>query len=99
MKTFSKLWRAKGILCFLYLEDILVTEKARGKGIGKLLMDTLIEEAKEKKFSGMMWQVLDWNTPAVDFYKKLGASIEAEWWDCKMTEKQIEEYKSIHVEN
>ncbi|PWT96277.1 MAG: GNAT family N-acetyltransferase, partial [Bacteroidetes bacterium] len=47
----------------MYLEDILVTEKMRGKGLGKLLFDRLIEEAKEKKFHGMMWQVLEWNEP------------------------------------
>src|SRR4249919_1400587 len=45
----------------MYLEDILVTEKMRGKNLGKLLFDALIEEAKEKKYSGLVWQVLDWN--------------------------------------
>src|SRR5690348_14224803 len=54
----------------MYLEDFLVTEKARGKGVGKLLFDRLIEEAKEKKFNGIVWQVLDWNEPAINFYKK-----------------------------
>jgi GNAT superfamily N-acetyltransferase len=63
----------------MYLEDILVTEKMRGKGIGKLLMDRLIEEAKEKKFTGMMWQVLDWNEPAINFYKKYNAKFDPEW--------------------
>ncbi|MCB0710608.1 MAG: GNAT family N-acetyltransferase [Chitinophagaceae bacterium] len=54
----------------LYLEDLLVTEKMRGHGIGKLLFDRLIEECKEKNYSGMMWQVLDWNEAAINFYKK-----------------------------
>ena len=55
----------------MYLEDILVNEEFRGKGIGKLLFDKLIEEAKEKKFNGIVWQVLDWNEPAINFYKKI----------------------------
>lgn len=63
----------------LYLEDILVTEPMRGKGIGGLLFDRVIEEAREKKFSGMMWQVLDWNEPAINFYKKYNASFDNEW--------------------
>ncbi len=63
----------------MYLEDILVTEEARGKGIGQLLMDRLIIEAKEKNFSGITWQVLEWNEPAINFYKKFNASFDPEW--------------------
>ena len=67
----------------LYLEDLLVTEKMRGKGIGKILFDKLIKECKEKKYSGMAWQVLDWNEPAINFYKKYdGVSIDKGWLNC-----------------
>ena len=63
----------------MYLEDILVTNEMRGKGIGKLLMDKLIEEAKEKKFNAIVWQVLEWNEPAINFYRKYNASFDGEW--------------------
>jgi len=66
----------------MYLEDLVVTEQARGKGIGKLLFDALIVEAKEKNFSGIVWQVLDWNEPAINFYKKYNANFDAEWINC-----------------
>ena len=66
----------------MYLEDILVTENARGKGIGKLLMDQLIVEAKEKNLSGIVWQVLEWNEPAINFYKKFNATFDPEWLNC-----------------
>lgn len=69
----------------MYLEDILVTEEWRGKGIGKLLFDRLIEEAKEKKLTGMIWQVLEWNKPAINFYKKYeGVSFDNEWVNCSL---------------
>lgn len=69
----------------MYLEDLLVTEKLRGKGIGKLLFDQLIEEAKEKNFSGIAWQVLDWNEPAINFYKKLNTvKFDSEWVNCSI---------------
>src|ERR1044071_374224 len=63
----------------MYLEDILITNDMRGKGIGKLLFDRLIEEAKEKKFNRIIWQVLDWNEPAINFYKKYDTSFDPEW--------------------
>ncbi len=69
----------------MYLEDILVTEKMRGKGIGKLLFDRLIEEAKTKKLSGIVWQVLEWNEPAINFYKKYNAGFDAEWVNCALS--------------
>jgi len=68
----------------MYLEDFLVTEKARGKGVGKLLFDRLIKEAQDKKFCGIVWQVLDWNEPAINFYKKYNAKIENEWLNCSI---------------
>ena len=69
----------------MYLEDFLVNEKMRGKGIGKLLFDRLIEEAKEKKFSGIVWQVLEWNEPAINFYNKYNATFDGEWINCSMS--------------
>jgi GNAT superfamily N-acetyltransferase len=68
----------------MYLEDLIVTDKMRGKGLGKLLFDQLIIEAKEKNFTGIAWQVLDWNEPAINFYKKYDASFENEWVNCRL---------------
>ena len=63
----------------LYLEDLIVTEAFRGKGLGKILFDKLIEFGKENNYSGMMWQVLDWNEPAINFYKKYNAKFDDGW--------------------
>jgi GNAT superfamily N-acetyltransferase len=66
----------------MYLEDILVTNEMRGKGIGKLLFERLIEEAKEKNFNRIAWQVLEWNEPAINFYKKYNPTFDGEWINC-----------------
>lgn len=63
----------------LYLEDLIVTEEVRGKGFGKVLLDHTIAFAKAEGYSGMMWQVLDWNEPAINFYKKYDTTLDGEW--------------------
>jgi len=63
----------------LYLEDFIVTEDCRGKGVGKILFEKVIEEAKNGDYNGMTWQVLDWNEPAINFYNKYKAHIESGW--------------------
>jgi GNAT superfamily N-acetyltransferase len=68
----------------MYLEDILVTEEMRGQKIGKLLFDQLIEECNQKGFKGMVWQVLEWNEPAIRFYKKYNADFDPEWINCSL---------------
>jgi len=70
----------------MYLEDIIVTESMRGKGIGKLLFEALIKESKEKEFNGMTWQVLDWNESAMRFYKKFkGVQFDESWVNGSIT--------------
>lgn len=78
-------WRGKG----LFLEDLVVTESQRKTGTGKKLFDAVIAEAKRMSAKTMHWQVLDWNTPAINFYKKYNCTFEPEWIDCKLTEQQI----------
>ena len=65
--------------CRMYLEDIIITEEYRSKGIGSLLFDRLIEEAKDRNLHGITWQVLDWNESALDFYRKYNAKLDPEW--------------------
>jgi GNAT superfamily N-acetyltransferase len=78
--------------CRLYLEDFIVTDSYRGKGIGKQLFDTIVLEAHEKGFNGMTWQVLDWNEPALNFYKKYEAGIEAGWLNGSLSKQQLASY-------
>jgi GNAT superfamily N-acetyltransferase len=78
--------------CRLYLEDFIVTEEMRGQGIGKLLFDRTIQEAKENDFSGMVWQVLDWNEPAINFYNKYQSYIESGWLNASLSKDQIAQF-------
>ena len=66
----------------MYLEDIVVTEKMRGKGLGGALFERLIEEMHEKKLNGIVWQVLEWNESAIKFYKKYNVAFDSEWVNC-----------------
>lgn len=63
----------------MYLEDLIVTESWRGKGVGTALMDALIGAARVESMPGISWQVLSWNEPAIKFYERYGARFDAEW--------------------
>lgn len=78
-------WKGKR----LYLEDIVVTQAQRGRGIGKLLFDQTMKKALDEDCTGMMWQVLEWNTPAIEFYKKYGARLDPEWVNCHLEATDI----------
>ncbi|MEZ0484076.1 GNAT family N-acetyltransferase [Fibrella aquatica] len=73
-------WKGKR----LYLEDIIITESHRGQGLGKVLLDATIAKARELNCTGMMWQVLDWNEPAIGFYKQFGTRFDDGWTNCHL---------------
>jgi GNAT superfamily N-acetyltransferase len=73
-------WKGK---C-LYLEDIIVTEKFRGNGVGNLLFEKTKQFAEENNFISINWQVLDWNEPAINFYKKYNSSFDNQWINCRI---------------
>lgn len=74
---------------YLYLEDLVVDEKFRGNGIGKALLDRVIEVAKVENAARLEWQVLDWNTSAIEFYKKYEATLDYEWINVRLTREQM----------
>jgi len=80
----------------LHLEDLIVTEKMRGKGIGTVLYKSFLEEAKRRDVNRVEWSVLDWNKPAIDFYKKTGAIIDDldQWKIVRMNKQIIDDYLS-----
>ena len=75
--------------CRLYLEDFIVTESERGKGMGKLLFERVMQEAKNGNYNGMNWQVLDWNEPSIQFYNKYAAQIESGWLNASFSKEQL----------
>lgn len=78
-------WKGKRI----YLEDLVVTQSERGHGAGKLLFDRIMKKGLEENCTGMMWQVLDWNEPAINFYNKYGATLEAGWLNAHLQDYEI----------
>jgi ribosomal protein S18 acetylase RimI-like enzyme len=68
----------------LYLEDIYVEPEYRGRGIGSLLMGRLMAETKARGLHGMVWQALEWNEPALRFYRRYGAKFDREWVNCEL---------------
>lgn len=69
----------------IHLEDFIVMESHRKLGIGEAIFEKLIDMTREKGYRLLKWDVLDWNTPALNFYKKIGASIETNWWNGRIT--------------
>lgn len=82
-------WKGK----IMYLDDLVVTESYRKKGIGQRLLDELITYARENDAQQMRWHVLNWNTPAIKFYEKIKANLEDDWITCKLTRLQLERYQ------
>jgi GNAT superfamily N-acetyltransferase len=84
-------WKGRTI----HLEDLIVTEKMRGSGLGFALYSEIIKQGKRDKVRRIEWNVLDWNTPAIAFYNKSGARILQEWRVVNMDEKGIDAFLEI----
>lgn len=82
-------WKGKTI----HLEDLIVTANMRGKGIGQALYSRIMQQAKQDNVKRVEWAVLDWNTPAVEFYKKSGATVFNEWRIVQMNQEQLLAYE------
>lgn len=78
-------WKGKTI----HLEDLVVKDKMRGTGLGYALYSEIIKQAKKDKVRRIDWNVLDWNTPAIEFYEKSGAKVLEEWRVAQMDEAAI----------
>ena len=81
-------WKGKTI----HLEDLIVTKTYRGKGVGKALLNEVVSIAKAANLRRVEWNVLDWNTPAIDFYKGVGATVFNDWLVVQLDENGIKKY-------
>ena len=81
-------WKGKCV----FLEDLIVSEKFRGKKIGEKLFEAVIRVSKELKVKRMEWQVLNWNEPAINFYKKFNAELDGECINGKLVYDQIQKF-------
>lgn len=78
-------WKGRGV----HLEDFVVKEEHRRRGIGSLLFEEVIRIARERGYARMDWQVLDWNESAIAFYRKYGAALTDEWLDGRFTREDL----------
>lgn len=81
-------WKGKTI----HLEDLIVKEKMRGAGIGFTLYKKVIAQGKKDRVRRIEWNVLDWNTPAIDFYEKSGAKVFSDWRTAQLDEEGINNF-------
>jgi len=82
----------------IYLEDLFVQPEMRGKGIGKKLFLEIVKIARERNCGRVEWSVLNWNTPAIDFYKSMGAVPMGEWTVYRLTEDKIDELAGTNTD-
>jgi GNAT superfamily N-acetyltransferase len=76
----------------IHLEDLMVQEEFRGQGVGTALYRAVLTFARERNVRRVNWEVLDWNTPAIDFYEKSGADVLRNWHVVSMDDQAIESY-------
>ena len=86
-------WKGKTI----HLEDLIVKESKRGTGAGFALYKEIIKQGKAENVRRIEWNVLDWNTPAIDFYEKSGAKVLGEWRVVHMDDKGIEQFLNTTI--
>ncbi|TCK68041.1 L-amino acid N-acyltransferase YncA [Winogradskyella wandonensis] len=76
----------------IHLEDLIVSQASRGKGLGTLLLDEVVKYGKQKGVKRISWDVLDWNEPAIKFYEQKGANVMRDWDIVQMDETAIDNY-------